>query len=52
MTSAVERAADLCAWVLSTSDWHLQVHPSMDVGVAALRPDGRTVAVMAATDSD
>ncbi|TYB48029.1 DUF6183 family protein [Actinomadura chibensis] len=50
--AAVERAADRCAWVLYTSDWHLQVHPSMDVGIAALRPDRRTVAVVAATDSD
>ncbi|MFC4048834.1 DUF6183 family protein [Actinomadura syzygii] len=50
--AAVERAADQCAWVFYTSDWHLQVHPSMDVGIAALRPDGRTVAVVAATDSD
>lgn len=50
--AAVERAADRCAWIFYTSDWHLQVHPSMDVGIAALRPDGRTVAVIAATDSD
>ncbi|MEW2359640.1 DUF6183 family protein [Spirillospora sp. NPDC029432] len=51
-TSAVERAADRCAWLFYTSGWHLQVHPSMDVGIAVLRPDGRTVAVLAATDSD
>lgn len=39
-------------WLFYTSDWHLGIHPSMDVGIAALRPDRRTVAILAATTSD
>ncbi|NDU74884.1 hypothetical protein GWI34_19965 [Actinomadura sp. DSM 109109] len=51
--AVVERAADRCVWLLYRSDdWHLQVVPSLDVGIAALRPDRRTVALLAATDSD
>jgi hypothetical protein len=51
-TSAIEHAANQCTWLFYTSDWHLQVHPSMDAGIAALRPDHQTVAILAATDSD
>jgi hypothetical protein len=51
-TSTIEHAADQCTWLFYTSDWHLQVHPSMDIGIAALRPDHRTVAILAATNSD
>jgi hypothetical protein len=50
-TSVIERAADRCAWLFYTSDWRLQFHSSVDVGVAVLRPDRRTVAILAATDS-
>jgi len=41
-----------CLWLCYTSDWHLRVHAGMDAGIAALRPDRRTVAVLAATNSD
>jgi len=41
-----------CLWLFYTSDWHLHVHPCMDIGIAALRPDRRTVAILAATNSD
>ncbi|MFG2085260.1 MULTISPECIES: DUF6183 family protein [unclassified Spirillospora] len=51
-TSPIEHTADQCAWLFYTSDWHIQIHPSMDVGIAALRPDRRTVAILAATDAD
>lgn len=50
--AAIEQAADRCAWLFFGSDWHLQVVPPLDVGVAVLRPDRRTVAVLAVTDSD
>lgn len=50
--AAIERAADRCTWLFYGSDWHLQVVPPLDAGVAVLRPDGRTVAVLAVTDSD
>ncbi|WP_141578496.1 DUF6183 family protein [Actinomadura sp. WMMA1423] len=50
--TAIERAADRCAWLFYGSDWHLQVVPPLDVGIAVLRPDRRTVAVVAVTDSD
>ncbi|MBF9132868.1 hypothetical protein I0C86_28495 [Plantactinospora sp. S1510] len=48
----IEAAAGRCAWLLYTSDWHLAVDPSMDTGIAVLRPDHRTVAILGATDSD
>ncbi|MFC6021406.1 DUF6183 family protein [Plantactinospora solaniradicis] len=51
-TSTIEAAAGRCDWLLYTSNWHLQVDPSMDAGIAVLRPDHRTVAILAATDSD
>jgi hypothetical protein len=51
-TSAVEHAAGRCAWLFYTSDWHLQVHPSTDVGIAVLRPGHRQVAILAVTTSD
>ncbi|MEV3919663.1 DUF6183 family protein [Actinomadura coerulea] len=50
--AAIEQAADRCTWLFYGSDWHLQVVPPLDVGVAALRSDRRTVAVLAVTDSD
>ncbi|MEU4827555.1 DUF6183 family protein [Actinomadura sp. NPDC023710] len=50
--AAIEQAADRCTWLFYGSDWHLQVVPPLDVGVAVLRPDRRTVAVLAVTDSD
>ncbi|MEV5829821.1 DUF6183 family protein [Spirillospora sp. NPDC052242] len=50
--AAIEHLADRCAWLFYTSQWHIQTHPSMDVGIAVLRPDHRTVAILAATDSD
>ena len=50
--TAVERAADRCAWLFYGSDWHMRVAEPLDVGIAVLRPDRRTVAVLAATDSD
>ncbi|SNR47480.1 DUF6183 family protein [Actinomadura mexicana] len=49
---AIERAADRCTWLFYGSDWHLQVVPPLDAGIAVLRPDRRTVAVLAVTDSD
>ena len=49
---ATEEAASECTWLLFTSDWHIQVIPPLDVGIAVLRPDGRTVAILAATDAD
>ncbi|TDC47914.1 hypothetical protein E1281_25550 [Actinomadura sp. KC345] len=51
-TAAVEELAAGCTWLFYTSDWHLQVIPPLDVGIAVLRPDGRTIAVLAATDAD
>lgn len=50
--AAMERAADRCEWLSYTSDWYLHVAPSMDVGIAGLRPDRRTVVILAITDSD
>lgn len=50
--AAVEEAADACTWLSYTSGWHLQVVPPLDLGFACLRPDGRLVAVLAATDAD
>lgn len=50
--AAIEQAADRCTWLFYGSDWHLQVVPPLDVGIAALRSDRRTVAVLAVTDSD
>ncbi|NEA21300.1 DUF6183 family protein [Actinomadura bangladeshensis] len=50
--AAIERAADRCEWLSYTSDWYLHVAPSMDVGIAGLRPDRRTVVILAITDSD
>ena len=47
-----EPVAERSLWRFYTSDWHLRVHPSADVGIAALRPDRRTVAILAATNSD
>jgi uncharacterized protein (TIGR02996 family) len=51
----VEAAADLadrCLWVSfgAASGWFYQV--TWDVGLLAVRPDGRSVAVLAATDTD
>lgn len=51
-TAAIEHLADRCTWLFYTSQWHFQAHPSMDVGIAVLRPDRRTVAILAATDTD
>ncbi|MGI5167481.1 DUF6183 family protein [Spirillospora sp. CA-253888] len=34
------------------SDWYLRVAPVLDLGVAVLRADGQTLALLAATDSD
>lgn len=44
--------AEQCTWFLfdAVSDWFYQV--AWDLGVLALRPDGRTLAVLAATDTD
>ncbi|WP_433476835.1 DUF6183 family protein [Spirillospora sp. CA-142024] len=50
--AAIEQAAGRCTWLFYTSEWHLQVIPPLDVGMAALRPDHRTVAVLAVTDCD
>ncbi|MFI0410050.1 DUF6183 family protein [Actinomadura sp. 3N508] len=50
--TAIEEAADRCGWLFYTSDWHMRIIPTLDVGIAALRPDRRTVAVLAATDAD
>lgn len=50
--AAIEHLADRCTWLFYTSPWHIQVHSSMDVGIAVLRPDHRTVAILAATDAD
>ncbi|MEU8308833.1 DUF6183 family protein [Actinomadura sp. NPDC048955] len=50
--AAIERGADRCTWLFYGSDWHLRVVPPLDVGIATLRPDRRTVAVLAVTDSD
>ncbi|WP_347813358.1 DUF6183 family protein [Actinomadura sp. KC216] len=50
--AAIEEAADRCVWLFYTSDWHMRIIPALDVGIAALRPDRRTVAVLAATDAD
>ncbi|MFV2176282.1 DUF6183 family protein [Actinomadura sp. LOL_016] len=50
--AAIEHLADRCTWLFYTSPWHIQSHPSMDVGIAVLRPDHRTVAILAATDTD
>ncbi|TDC98060.1 DUF6183 family protein [Actinomadura sp. 7K507] len=49
---ATEEAAAQCTWLFFTSDWHFQIVPPLDVGIAVLRPDGRTVAILAATDAD
>lgn len=50
--AVVEQAADRCTWLFYTSDWHLDIIPPLDAGVAGLRPDRRTVAVLAVTDAD
>ena len=50
--ATIEAAADRCTWLFATSDWHLQVHPAMDVGIAVLRPDHRRVAILSVTTSD
>lgn len=44
--------ADECTWVLfdAGTQWFFEV--AWDLGVATLRPGGRTVAVLAATDTD
>jgi hypothetical protein len=49
---SVLRAADSCAWLYfeAPTPWFRQV--AWDFGIAALRPDGRTLAVLAATDTD
>ncbi|WP_067477166.1 DUF6183 family protein [Actinomadura hibisca] len=36
----------------TTSNWYLGVAPILDLGVAVLRPDSETLALLAATDSD
>jgi hypothetical protein len=46
----VLQAAHGCEWFSFDCDWFQ--HIAWDVGVAALRPDGRTFAVLAATDTD
>ncbi|TDD73514.1 hypothetical protein E1293_31125 [Actinomadura darangshiensis] len=50
--TAIEEAAGRCGWLFYTSDWHMRVIPPLDVGVTALRPDRRTVAVLSVTDAD
>jgi hypothetical protein len=50
--ATIESAAGRCAWLFATSDWHLQVHPALDVGIAVLRPDHRQVAILSVTTSD
>jgi hypothetical protein len=51
-TASIEYTADQCTWLFYTSNWHLKVHTSMDMGLAVLRPDHRTVAILAVTDTD
>ena len=48
----VAARADECAWLLfdANTEWFDGI--AWDLGVAALRPGGRTVAVLAATDTD
>jgi hypothetical protein len=50
----VEGTAARCTWSVFDTDspWFMQVHESLDVGLAALWPDHRTVVLVAATDSD
>jgi hypothetical protein len=49
---SIEVLAKQCTWVslVSDSDWFYQV--AWDVALLAIRPDGRSVAVLAATDTD
>lgn len=48
----VQQAAESCSWRYfeAPTPWFRQV--AWDFGIAALRPDGRTLAVLAATDTD
>jgi uncharacterized protein (TIGR02996 family) len=48
---AVEQAAGACRWfTFGGTQWFAQV--AWDLGLFCLRPDGRTVALLAATDAD
>jgi hypothetical protein len=51
-TASVQRVALGCSWRYfeAPTPWFRQV--AWDFGIAALRPDGRTLAVLAATDTD
>jgi hypothetical protein len=51
-TATIERAAGECTWLCYTSNWHLEVSPAMDIGIAVLRPGHRQVAILAVTTSD
>jgi hypothetical protein len=49
---AVAERAGRCAWVSfhAASGWFYDI--AWDLGILALRPDGRSIAVLAATDTD
>jgi hypothetical protein len=48
--SAIAALADRCRWYTFDSNWFY--HIAWDLGLIAVRPDGRSVAVLAASDTD